>query len=516
MADAIVQVVDGRTTVEMPGVPAALLTSASAAAAEAVAASAGVTAALTAAEAARDDAIAATADFEALKSGRTAPHSDFSWAGILPTLVSGPGQVTVSETAVSYARRVHAGLLGGNETIVDPINGNDSNGGSITSPVKTINAALDKAPSTIYCIGGEGARFDRWDWRNTDTYGSHLKHLIAVGRCVVATAADNIKTVTWTLDDSSTWYCSLTGANSAPVAVVDERLLDAWGQPTPLVKYASLANLKALTAGRRGGWFHDDAADRLYVRYGSQSVEAYKANLRLITGGASSTERIYNQSSKLAMSGLWVFEGTTILHNDYGGARGELYFDLDTSEPNIVYSPLEGLNNLGSLFVGTCWIHRSKNDNFHPGDGLGTNNAQHLEINCISTRAGDIETHALTATNTQNGSSMHDGGSVIRYGGRCEGNYGPAVVDTGTGRSWNVGVAVKGSAGDAPANVPSANDYGFYAVSGLAQMWLDTCEARDFVTGDVRADTTPILTYRTGYRTSSTAGGGSITEYTPS
>lgn len=80
-----------------------------------------------------------------------------------------------------------------------------------------------------------------------------------------------------------------------------------------------------------------------------------------------------------------------------------------------------------------------------------------LEINCIGRNNG------IPSETINNGSSMHDGGTIIRINGKYKDNYGPNVVDVNDSFSWNLGTLAKDS-------LASSSDTDFQ-VDG--DMWLD-------------------------------------------
>lgn len=428
---------------------------------------------------------------------RSAP-TGFSWVGITPTICQAPGAAQFSEDVSQYMQRVYAAAIGIGTTWVDSVNGSDSNTGGIADPVATIEyACRTLGPSLVLVRPGVYAP---WQFRSTDVQGNKIKIVRTLGPVFVRNSADDIASLSWTLSGSNVYYCSLTGANASPLAVLDCSRTDAEGQPEPLSQYSSEAAVAA--AGR--GWYHDDAADRLYVRYDASNVNTIKTRLRLITGDA--TTRVLVYGAKMLLEGDWHFEGVNLLPAQLSSTRAVLGGQFDPSTiPTVAYTQSHALDALGAdTLLQGAWLHRARGDNFHYADdgGLG---CQSIEINCKSTYAGDVET-VPTLDGTQNGSSMHGSGYVLRVNGQYVKSYGPDIVDTGTGASWNVGTVADGSRFD-------GNSYGF-ATTGPG-MWLDTCAARSALDYDLYAESGQVKTFSTSYRTSTTVSGGSITTYTP-
>lgn len=440
---------------------------------------------------------------------RDLPDATFSFAGIVPTICESTGTAQASETVSEYAKRVHSALIGSGAIWVDPLNGSDANSGTELAPVKTLSYAVRSlAPSQIYCLPGTYSKFD---FRTTDTPGAKLKILTALGPCYIREPADDLTSATFTADATypSCWYAPLTSANPDPVALLDTSTTDFYGQPRSLAEYASLAELNSFANG--SGYWYDSTNDRIYIRYGRTGVDmnTLKSRFDLVTSNSASRLLIYG--TKILMHGDWRMMGVFPEPLVYSTTIPYFYMDCHTSPgsaraPNLAYSWTHGLDSLGAYsYISGVWAHRNKGDNLHYTDsaGYGCNG---VEINCLSTYAGDID-GTPTAANTSNGSAIHGTSNIIRINGRYERNYGPNVVDSGTGKSWCVG-SYAGPGGN------SGNDQGIYA-NGV-EMWVDTCTASGNQTADFATYTPSVLhKYRCSYRTTDTSGGGSIEEYVP-
>lgn len=430
----------------------------------------------------------------------------YAWAGIVPTICMAVGRAQASETVSGYALRINAGLIGAGSVWVDPVNGNDAGSGSHTDPVKTLaNAIKVKNPSLVYCLPGEYRPFD---FRSTDSTSNKLKIVRAMGPCTIREAADDPKTATWTADPTfiQTYWMPLTPGNKIIQAVLDLSRMDEEGQPMPFVKYSSIATVNA--GGSGPGWFQDIAANRLYFRGVGLlvNVNTIKGNLKIVTGDASSKVMLYG--AKMLMQGQWHLEGVCFQPLNVGGVTpATLYLDVDSStQPTVAHCMSHGLDSLGAdTYMQGAWLHRNKGDNFHYTDSSGLP-SRSVEINCKGTKAGDIDTE-LAAPNTSNGSSTHAACSVLRINGVYRRNWGPDIVDTGTGASWSAGT-VSGP------GAPSGNDFGIYTTGPV--MRLDCCASFDHAQADIATVTNgQLLIYSTAYRTSSIASGGTITDYTP-
>ncbi|WP_341237842.1 hypothetical protein [uncultured Limnobacter sp.] len=456
-------------------------------------------------QAARDEAQQAAAESVNSTAFRAIPAA-YSWAGIYPTICQAPGKAQFSENVSKYARRVYSVFIGAGTIYVDPVNGLDTNSGSASSPVKTISKAVrDLGPSLVLCLPGV---YKPFDFRTTDLQGNKLKIVRAVGPCTIEEDADDPNAATWTADGTypNTYWMPLTPANKDILAVLDTSRLDEEGQPIPLAKYSSILDANASGLG----WFHDTAADRLYIRYiGNANLNTVKSRFKIVTGDAAS--RILVLGTKLLFEGDWQLSGVFFSPLQNAGVRPFLFCEFDPSKyrPNVRHTISHALDSLGAdTYFQNAWMHRAKGDNFHYFDSEGVK-VRGVEIDCRATYAGDIATE-LAAPNTSNGSSMHNTGDVLRINGEYRRNYGPDVVDTGTGESWNAGT-------ESGPCTTSGNAYGFYTTGPV--MRLDTCSAFGQDQADIAATTGgQILKFATSFRTSSTAGSpvGTIVDYTPS
>lgn len=434
---------------------------------------------------------------------RNVPNSSaFSWLDILPT-VHGVGNVDASESAVNYAKRIHAGLIGSGVVYVDPVYGDDANVGNFANPVATISEAVRlRNPSQIYLLGSSNrnspAIFRKFEFRTTDTPGAKLKIITAVGHCAIEEDGDDLSALTWTSVGGATpnVYQSppLTGA-IPPRAVLWSKYQDTNGGPLRIPERASVTEIN--TEGY--GWYFDGSA--LFIRLQARNIESIKSEMRAVYADSTSRCLIYGTKAvfEVEKEGSLVFNGVKLSPLEFSGARAEVFTGPGVT---INYSNGHGVDSLGAdtIFEG-LEVFAAKLDNIHYGDsgGLG---CRALEINCISFEAGDVATQGGLAAGTDNGSAMHGTGHIARYAGRYFNNNGPDVVDSSSGHYWNVGV-------EAYASGLPGNAYGFDVIGGT--MWLDTCHARDEALADIRVESGSTLRlFNTNYRTLTIADATSL------
>lgn len=412
---------------------------------------------------------------------RDTPDSttEFDWIGISPRVTS-PNVVQTSRSVVNHALDTHSALIGSGKVYVEPVNGNDANTGSITQPYETLNYALRTAnPSEVNLIGSNDINnpkvFRKSDFRSTDTPGNKIKIVRPIGHCIVEEDGPSASSQTWT-STGNKWSSNLTLVGSIPPATVEYKgWLRPDGNPWKLTKRASVSDIT--TNGE--GWYWDGTT--MNIQLGDVDVNAEKADFKITYADGTSRCLFYGPMHILFDVG----EGSSLVFNGvhiapfYNSGAPKVY----AKGIEIRNSQGHGVDAQGAYYIfENCTIYASKNDNFHPADGGGVGTFA-VEINCTSTEAGDIDTFSVLAVgSTDNGSSMHGLGSVARFGGTYNNNRGPNIVDTGTGKSWNVGVI-------AHSGLAPGNSYGFYAVTTAVEMYLDTCHAYNETDAEINCET---------------------------
>ncbi len=149
------------------------------------------------------------------------------------------------------------------------------------------------------------------------------------------------------------------------------------------------------------------------------------------------------------------------------GVRPRLYA-VDSS---FRYSGSNGIDTLGATaYLERCVIAKAGLDNLNYHDDSGLN-SRALEIDVISYGAGDTAAKGYAVLgDSQNASSMHDTGSVVRVNGVYEESYGPVIPDTGTSSSMNIGIyAGRSLAPTATQNASIYSEGGMYLIDSTAK-----------------------------------------------
>ena len=150
----------------------------------------------------------------------------------------------------------------------------------------------------------------------------------------------------------------------------------------------------------------------------------------------------------------------------------------------------------GKSIMQNCMASYGKKDGFNY-HSYGAKSPEAIEINCKASYNGHNAPSATQDTN--NGSTIHDGGKIIRYNGTYNNNFGANVADVSNNTiSLNFGVNCFDSEGD-------ANNIDFLTGQGTTQMYLYNCYTKnsDSETNLKAEDTSTIIYTTTEYDTSS-------------
>lgn len=151
---------------------------------------------------------------------------------------------------------------------------------------------------------------------------------------------------------------------------------------------------------------------------------------------------------------------------------------LNVEQSNVVYaincsykysggtSGLNGFNVEGRCFTYSknCIAASNLADGFNYHNWSGSPPPVSVEIDCVGRNNG------FNTGGTNNGSTTHDGGTIIRVNGKYFENQNRNIHDVNDAYSWNLGSVVFGSRGP-------DNQVNFAAGTGTdtTQMWLDQC-----------------------------------------
>jgi hypothetical protein len=283
--------------------------------------------------------------------------------------------------------------------------------------------------------------------------------IIAEGGRVVVGAFAEPGTLAFALDGTLTHTYKVT--RSGVGAVWDAAHLDAYGDYAPLTLQANAAAVEA----NPGSWYLD-GTNVLWVRLSDDRVP--DINLRVYFNNV-------NRSMYFAGALTAYLENIDV---EGGWGNGALQVTM-TAGPNVptLYAKnctfkYCGNSNGVSLSGGSCYFQgctaaKNADDgfNYHAGGGVLS---YAVEIDCVGRDNG------TTGNTIDNGSTMHDGGKIIRINGEYMRSVGRPIHDIGIGTlSWNLGCYSHHSNA-----APQLANFGCgTGATDTTKMWLDTCRS---------------------------------------
>jgi hypothetical protein len=356
------------------------------------------------------------------------------------------------ETNFNITAYEHVGA--GKTYYVDKVNGNDSNDGLTSgTALKTIDAARSKSDVDIIIVAS-GYYIHSEGFNNKSTLSKNITIKAASGADVtLSTRAP----VTWTKASGYTNVYQTSRTYTA--SVYDELVLDEYGDFTKYQAVSSIADVDATpgsyyfvspdlyihTPGSRAA---DDNVVVFLDVYNFYNVGNYRTYFEGIKfhGGKSGCVHIgvtATSNTTLIAAKNCEFKYST---EGYGGAN------------------IEGAD---AIFEN-CLAAKNYKDGFNYHYLLDRVNRA-IEINCVSRHNG-LGRGVLT----DNGSTMHNGGKIIRINGRYYENEGPNVHDIHLNtQSWNINCEAYNSQATNPLR--TAN----YRIETTGKMWLDSCYGHD-------------------------------------
>jgi hypothetical protein len=324
---------------------------------------------------------------------------------------------------------------------IDKISGTDSNNGlTYASALESLHVAAAKSDvDVIYVAPGE------YPIGNTFNNISPTRNIIVKalsGGSVIFSSRWNM---TWNLVGGKTY----TYQGTAPYSIGLVRHRDY----TPLTRVNSIDEAESLA----GSYYINGTTAYLHTLTGDSPNDTYyKVFLNRSPGYVTGNVTVYCEGI--------TFDGGDPPFDLRNGATG-IFVDC-----KFIYgcgSASGGLSTYKatSVYLEKCYASNNINDgfNYHSADGVIT---RVIEANCVGINNG-------SESDSDNGSTVHDGISIIRVNGIYGNNKGPNIQDIGTGTlSWNVGCTCYGSNAVNPDR-----QINFMVGDGTdsAKMWLDGC-----------------------------------------
>lgn len=326
---------------------------------------------------------------------------------------------------------------------VDVKTGRNSNPGTESQPFQSINRALRYGDADNIILK-EGV----YGWSNSYNAYNQTKsyNLIGIGEVYIGAHRDNL---TWTQHST---YGNVYQTNATSVLEVLDIKDDS---------YRFLEKLSSVEAvSNKVNSYYIDSSNNIYVRtYNDRKPDDYV--LPQLSGSAAKFEnldKVYIENIKFTNN--VVISGTS---NSKKAYVKNVTFSASTSGNAV------SVLGADTIFQNCKALYASADGfNYHVNNGILPNA---IEIDCYAAHNG------RDGANQNNGSTMHDGGKIIRIRGEYHHNHGPNVIDVNDGtQSLNIGVHAHHSTADSDlSNV----DFRIRDEGGGSRMWLVNCVAHD-------------------------------------
>lgn len=369
---------------------------------------------------------------------------------------------------------------------VDVNTGNDTTGsGTEGAPWKSVYKAMTQAdvdvvyvkPGTYYRQQGGGGTAGV----NITRSMSFQKWPDAVGTVYLTIAAGGLS---WSLD--GTYTNTYTASRSATTDIVDRTQTDANGDFNRYTLRASAADVDA----NPGSWYISGST--VYVR--TIDDRAPDSDILVIVSEGNILPR---GDITIYMEDIHMIGGNSLGCVDFQSTATSQTPKFYAKNCRFDFCLGNGvaLQGVDTAILQDCIASKNNDDGFnHHARNSIVPHA--IEIGCVGRGNGN-------GNNIDNGSSIHDAGSIIRVNGTYNANIGPNVFDTTGCESWNLGCTANDSAASS-----AAQDIGF---GTQGEMWLDGCVASGNEDDLDPATGGTIYTRNTTYTT--TGPDGTITTY---
>ncbi|MET3051952.1 hypothetical protein ABXV19_09010 [Pseudomonas alkylphenolica] len=373
--------------------------------------------------------------------------SAFSWLGgkFYTGGATGLGKTTLTVEGLWRSQET-AGVV---NYYVDPALGSDANAGTgPNAPLKTIAAAIAKPDVGVVQVKAGVAYESLGNVIGVSVNRDiQIRSMSGANDVIIRNGVDSAA-VTWTIATGSTYQATVS---TNIYRVMDKTVVDARGDYLDLKPQTSITNVN----NNPGSYWYDSSTGIIYIRMHTNRSPSGDALLF-----RANTSLRVNGNRAILLKNLRFEGGTGINMVTAAGARPRLYA-VDSS---FRYSGSNGIDTLGATaYLERCVIAKAGLDNlnYHDDSGLSS---RALEIDVVSYGSGDLAAKGYVALGeSQNASSMHDSGSVVRVNGSYDEAYGPVIPDTGTSSSMNIGVY----AGRSLAATFLTQNASFYSEGGM-------------------------------------------------
>jgi len=338
---------------------------------------------------------------------------------------------------------------------VDPVNGSDTNSGSSLKPFASINTALNKSDiKELHLMEGVYSR--TFSMSKT----THTGDLSIIGHGDV-----HISSNSSSVFSKNTSFPNVYEATRGSIGnYAADTTSKVAGIPLPLVKVNSVEEVN----NTLNSYYHDGT--KLYVRtYNDRNITGHSLNDHGLILSSAMANTIFEGTMDLYLENVTIYGSTSPLQARSTSSSDTLrVFGKDS---NFLFSGDENkdavmLQGATLSIFQNCKASYSQKDgfNYHAKDGIVPKS---IEIDCQGFENGN------DADDNDQGSTTHDGGSIIRIGGAYYRNKGANIAEDATGNtgteSLNLGVV--GFESNSPTESRAVN---FDCYDGV-NMWLDGC-----------------------------------------
>ena len=366
--------------------------------------------------------------------------------------------------------------------------GNDSNTGlSREEPLKTFETALNLCDSgdTIYLLEG---MYTRKNWASS-TYPDITKSVNIIGENdkVYIKQGDDYN-FTQNEEFNNVYQTARNNVNQ----VLDISDLSS-GNISELTEVTSISECNETSSS-----YYCDGVNTYIHMKNEQTPNNENIIINLKTGSATFDIRSTEEDIKVYIENITTLGG----HRGNIAAYGNEQYTPTVLAKNckFLYSKTEqseafsavSMRSAYSIFQN-CEASYCNNDGFNYHNGVTGKICNAIEINCIGSNNG-----IGWETPTCNGTSIHDGGKILRINGEYYNNYGGNVADVNEG---TVSVNLNCYAHDSIASTNNGYDTDFTAQQAGTEMYLYSCRAEGSAYNIYGADGTAIYVRNCVYET---------------
>ncbi|MER8387322.1 hypothetical protein NKH14_17695 [Mesorhizobium sp. M1380] len=388
---------------------------------------------------------------------------------------------------------------------VDIATGSDINIGSAASPLKSKTAALARclagSKAIVYVKGGL-YDFDNC-WKSAVPASSTIAVVSWDGVPVISSMHD--AGLVWALDSGTTYVATFAGR---VVNVWDAKTanLTADGDYGRLPIASTLANCRSTPAS------YFVSGTSIYVntidgRAPDADIRVYKKHA---TTTANDTNGNYQtRNGTIYLEGIYFEGGVSPFFNRIDDPAYKM--NVYARDCTFKYGGTDNFDINGDTYcvLQNCIAAWSAQDGFNYHAIFGSAAPQVIEISCIGRYNG------TDTAGTNNGSTIHEGGCIIRVNGLYHHNQNRNVHDIGGSFSWNMGCTAR----DSTSGINSSNFVaGLVGENPGTQTWLDGCTSSGSLFQLEAGDLSTIRTFNltaSGANRTGTNYAGTITTYVP-